>query len=72
MTTLPKISGELTHEGQRVVISTVHPAATLRALLAWAEACGEPELPALTVSRPSLEDVYLTLIAHDGTPGEGA
>ncbi len=71
-TTLPEISGELTHEGQRVVISTVHPAATLRVLLAWADECGEPELPALTVSRPSLEDVYLTLIAHDGTPGEGA
>ncbi|MEU4895826.1 ABC transporter ATP-binding protein [Streptomyces sp. NPDC044780] len=49
-------------EGQ-VRISTDAPAATLRVLLDWAARLGSDDLPGLTVTRPTLEDVYLRMIA---------
>ncbi|MEO7556391.1 MAG: ABC transporter ATP-binding protein [Acidimicrobiales bacterium] len=52
-----------------VEIRTDAPTTTVAALAAWASAAGVDELPELTVSRPTLEDVYLQLIAeHDGDP----
>ena len=44
----------------RVELRTTEPTRTLNALTGWALARGE-ELDALTVTRPSLEDVYLRL-----------
>ena len=35
----------------------------------WARAAGVAELPELAVTRPSLEDVYLRLIAEHAEPG---
>ncbi|MEU0810536.1 ABC transporter ATP-binding protein [Streptomyces sp. NPDC005970] len=49
-------------DGQ-VRISTNAPAATLRVLLDWAARLGSGDLPGLTVTRPTLEDVYLRMIA---------
>jgi ABC-2 type transport system ATP-binding protein len=47
-----------------VQIQTEAPAAMVAALHAWAHT----ELPALTISRPTLEDVYLRLIAEHASP----
>lgn len=49
-------------EGQ-VRISTAAPAAALRVLLDWSARLGSYDLPGLTVTRPTLEDVYLRMIA---------
>ena len=43
-----------------VELATATPTATLHALTGWATARGV-ELPGLTVTRPSLEDMFLTL-----------
>jgi ABC-2 type transport system ATP-binding protein len=48
-----------------VTWETASPTSALHALTAWAVARGV-ELEALTVTRPSLEDVYLTLTEADG------
>ena len=48
-----------------VTWETPSPTSALHALTAWAVARGV-ELEALTVTRPSLEDVYLTLTEDDG------
>jgi ABC-2 type transport system ATP-binding protein len=48
-------------DGQ-VKISTSAPAAALRVLLDWAARLGSTDLPGLTVTRPTLEDVYLRMI----------
>jgi ABC-2 type transport system ATP-binding protein len=47
------------HDG-RVELATTEPTRALHELTGWALARGE-ELDALTVTRPSLEDVYLRL-----------
>lgn len=47
----------------RVRISTGSPTRVLDAVLRWASARGVSELPGLTVSRPSLEDAYLSMIS---------
>jgi hypothetical protein len=46
--------------GNQATIDTEHPQRVLYRLLRWAEANGV-ELEDLTVSRPSLEEVFLTL-----------
>jgi len=48
----------------RVELRTTEPTRALHVLTAWALARGE-ELDALTVSRPSLEDVYLRLTSEE-------
>ncbi|MBS1691710.1 MAG: ABC transporter ATP-binding protein [Actinobacteria bacterium] len=53
----------VTREGDTVVIATDTPTAALRDLTAWALGHGG-ELPGLSVTRPSLEDVYLDLIGE--------
>jgi ABC-2 type transport system ATP-binding protein len=58
---LPLPSGvELEVADDGVSVRTEFPTRTLTPLLDWATARGE-ELPGLTVTRPSLEDVYLEL-----------
>jgi len=47
--------------GTSARIATDRPTAVVAGLAAWA---GEAELPGLTVTRPSLEDVYLRLVAE--------
>ena len=56
-------------------ITTSAPTADLAHLTGWAAERGV-ELENLTVSTPSLEDVYLTLVdddeaGEDGAPGDG-
>jgi ABC-2 type transport system ATP-binding protein len=54
------------HEG-RVGLRTTEPTRALNLLTSWALARGE-ELDALTVTRPSLEDVYLQLTSAQEPP----
>jgi ABC-2 type transport system ATP-binding protein len=46
--------------GGEVRVETTAPTADLAVLCSWAEARGL-ELPALTVERPTLEDVFLAI-----------
>jgi ABC-2 type transport system ATP-binding protein len=57
---LPRISGEVATQGRNVEISTDDPTRDLLALTGWATGRGAA-LDGLTVARPSLEDIYLTL-----------
>jgi ABC-2 type transport system ATP-binding protein len=66
---LPSPVEGATIEGDRVVLRTNQPTTDLHALTAWAVDRGV-ELEDLTVSRPSLEDVYLELAGGD-VAGEG-
>jgi ABC-2 type transport system ATP-binding protein len=59
-TTVADLPVEVQPDGDGVVIHTETPTEVLHRLSAWAVAKGI-ELPGLTVSRPSLEDVYLEL-----------
>ncbi len=69
---LPDLGASLEPEGVDWKLRTTRPTATLQALTGWARARGL-ELPGITVSRPSLEDVYLELIgATEGSPSEAA
>ena len=47
-----------------IAVRSREPSAVLRAVLEWAAARGVPELPDLLLTRPSLEDVYLRMIAE--------
>jgi ABC-2 type transport system ATP-binding protein len=58
---LPTLGGTPTAEGLEWRLSTDHPTEALHTLTEWALGHGM-EIPALTVSRPSLEDVYLDLV----------
>ncbi len=44
-------------------IETFEPTAVVAALTGWAAALGQSEIPELSVTRPSLEDVYLKMVA---------
>jgi ABC-2 type transport system ATP-binding protein len=57
---LPRVSGRVTTRGRSVEISTDDPTHDLLALTGWAAGRGA-DLDGLTVTRPSLEDIYLTL-----------
>ena len=57
---LPRVSGEVATRGREVEISTEDPTGDLLALTGWAAGRGAA-LDGLTVTRPSLEDIYLTL-----------
>ena len=54
-----------------VVLRTKTPTPILSTLTGWAVARGE-ELEALTVTRPSLEDIYLQLTGTSAEAGGGA
>ena len=51
----------LEHAGDRFAISTHNPEAQLQALLSWAR-CHQLRLAGLSVSPPSLEEIYLRLV----------
>jgi len=53
-----------TRDDDSVIAEVAHPTAALHELTAWAVARGE-ELDGLTVTKPSLEDVYLQLIGDE-------
>jgi ABC-2 type transport system ATP-binding protein len=57
---LPRVSGGVATRGRNVEISTDDPTGDLLALTGWAAGRGAA-LDGLTVTRPSLEDIYLTL-----------
>jgi ABC-2 type transport system ATP-binding protein len=57
---LPRVSGGVTTRGRNVELSTDDPTGDLLALTGWAAGRGAA-LDGLTVTRPSLEDIYLTL-----------
>jgi ABC-2 type transport system ATP-binding protein len=57
---LPRVAGQVAVRGRNVEISTDDPTLDLLALTGWAAGRGA-DLDGLTVTRPSLEDIYLTL-----------
>ena len=57
---LPALEGSVAMQGSYVEITTTSPTRTLHELTEWAMARGI-ELHGLSVSQPSLEDVYLEL-----------
>ncbi|HEX5535417.1 MAG TPA: ABC transporter ATP-binding protein [Actinomycetales bacterium] len=62
VTDLPRLEGRLVPDGVAWQLHTVTPTLTLNVLTSWARDRGF-ELPGLTVTRPSLEDVYLQLVS---------
>jgi ABC-type multidrug transport system ATPase subunit len=62
---LPRLDAAVTVEGNRVQVRTSQPTRDLQVLTTWAVGRGI-ELGALTLSRPSLEDVYLDLTGDKG------
>lgn len=66
---LPTLDEPATEHEGLVSIATRQPTRTLACLTRWATELGEPELPGLAVRRPTLEDIYLDLIARHETKG---
>ncbi|MEO8540944.1 MAG: ABC transporter ATP-binding protein [bacterium] len=54
---------DCTREGEVISISTFEPTRTLALLTEWAETSAVTELPELSITRPSLEDIYLKMVA---------
>lgn len=63
---LPRLGGEVVADGRRVSLASADPTADLHVLTGWAIEQGTG-LAYLSVSRPSLEDVYLQIVDDDGT-----
>ena len=63
-TELPDVGGSLVSQGLESQVRTASPTTTLHRLTEWAIGTGV-ELEALTVTRPSLEDVYLELVGGE-------
>jgi ABC-2 type transport system ATP-binding protein len=59
---LPRLDGGLVPDGPGWRLNATTPTTSLNVLTSWARDHGL-ELPGLTVTRPSLEDVYLQLVA---------
>lgn len=70
ITDLPPLDGALMPEGADWQLTTARPTHALHRLTGWALQRGL-EMPALTVRRPTLEDVYLTLIGAEAAKGPG-
>jgi ABC-2 type transport system ATP-binding protein len=64
---LPDLGAPLAAQGADWQLQTAAPTAALLRLTTWAQHRGL-ELPALSVNRPSLEDVYLELVDAAGPP----
>ena len=62
---LPAVDGLVTERDGMVRIETASPTAVVAALAAWARDTGAGELPALSVTRPSLEDIYLAMVREE-------
>ena len=67
---LDPVSGRIVGRGRHVEITTDNPTSDLAHLTGWAAERGI-ELEGLTVSAPSLEDVYLALVAGGADPAGG-
>ncbi len=67
---LPELAGEVTRNDGFYTITTNTPTAVVTALAAWAKGFGVDEVPGLAVTRPSLEDTYLEMIAERGATPE--
>ena len=67
---LPPLAADVVvdERGVELVIETSEPTRVLAQLTGWATGRGL-ELPNLSVTRPSLEDIYLELAAGDTSPG---
>ncbi len=62
---LPVLRGaEVRAEAGQYIITTDFPTAVVKTLADWAFTHGVPELPALAVTRPSLEDTYLQMLSE--------
>ena len=59
---LPVVKGLITTHGDRVYVETDQPTTVVQQLADWASAHGTGELPNLSVSRPTLEEIYLNMI----------
>jgi ABC-2 type transport system ATP-binding protein len=57
----------MTVSGNVATVATAEPTRMVAILTMWAEAQGMSELPGLSVMRPSLEDVYLAMVAASET-----
>ena len=66
---LDPVLGDIVGRGRHVEITTDAPTADLAHLTGWADQRGI-ELEGLTVTAPSLEDVYLELVADDENDNE--
>jgi len=63
------VAGVEVEDGTGLVrIETEEPTLVIERLAAWARAAGVQELPGLAVTRPTLEDTYLRLIAAQREP----
>ncbi len=61
---LPALDGaQVSIQGDVVTVLTDRPTAVLRALDGWSQTADVEELPELAVERPSLEEVYLQMVA---------
>jgi ABC-2 type transport system ATP-binding protein len=69
VTDLPDLGGALVRRGADWQMRTTEPTAVLHRLTGWADAHGH-DLAELTITRPSLEDVYLDLIGGVDEPAE--
>lgn len=67
---LPTLAGEVTRDDGFFTIATNAPTAVVMALAAWTKGLGLDEVPGLSVTRPSLEDIYLGMIAARGATPE--
>jgi ABC-2 type transport system ATP-binding protein len=68
---LPGFDGPVSARGLEWELTTEHPTAALHLLTEWALERGV-EVPALSVRRPSLEDVYLDLVGEAGPDADAA
>ncbi len=59
----------LNREGDVVTLETFEPTQAVAALSRWAEDAGASEIPELSVTRPSLEDIYLQMVAASEAEG---
>ncbi len=68
---LPEVGGLIDAADGVATVTTDRPTAVVAMLARWAEDHGVAELPGLAVSRPSLEDIYLAMVAEAGEPSDG-
>ncbi len=54
-----------------VTVTTPNPTELVGMLSAWAKQFGAPELPALGIRRPTLEEIYLEMIERRGPAAKG-
>ncbi len=66
---LPGLVGDISEQDGLVTLLTAAPTESVATLAAWASNLGATELPALAISRPTLEDIYLDLIARTEKAG---